>query len=131
MHNCQIEYGQNGGIVPLPCGKRAVAKCTDCGASICSYCRLECCGDSFCGQCYDYHVMHSCLKKPVQNELAISTHLRELRREIAGIGALNQTYLEGGNKQHTAFDTHMYEQRRKRLQDIRGELAAMLRRSAA
>jgi hypothetical protein len=24
---------------------------------------MECCGHSFCGQCYDYHVTHSCVKK--------------------------------------------------------------------
>src|SRR6266478_857727 len=44
------------------------AKCADCGASICSDCCVECCGSSFCGQCYDYHVTHSCARKPVQNE---------------------------------------------------------------
>jgi hypothetical protein len=52
----------------VPCGKPAVAECADCGISICSNCRVECCSDSFCGYCYDYHVTHSCLRKPVQNE---------------------------------------------------------------
>jgi hypothetical protein len=33
---------------------------TDCGASICSDCRVECCGDSFCEYCYGYHATHSC-----------------------------------------------------------------------
>jgi hypothetical protein len=28
---------------------------------------LECCGDSFCGPCHDYHVTHACVRKPVQN----------------------------------------------------------------
>jgi hypothetical protein len=50
-----------------PCGKPAVAKCAD-GSSICSDCSVECCGDSFCGQCCEYNVTHSCLRKPVQNE---------------------------------------------------------------
>jgi hypothetical protein len=31
-------------------------------------CRLWCCGESFCEQCGDYHVTHSCVRKPVQNE---------------------------------------------------------------
>jgi hypothetical protein len=26
--------------------------------SICSDCRTECCGDSFCGSCFDYHLTH-------------------------------------------------------------------------
>jgi len=51
----------------MTCGKPAVARCADCGAMV-SDCQLECCGDSFCELCYDYHVTHSCVKKPVQNE---------------------------------------------------------------
>ncbi len=31
-------------------------------------CRTECCGDSYCGQCYDYHKTHTCVRKPVQSE---------------------------------------------------------------
>src|SRR5216684_5570236 len=54
--------------IGMPCGKAAVAKCADCGSAICSDCCVECCGDSFCELCYDYHVAHSCARKPVQNE---------------------------------------------------------------
>src|SRR5437667_8844060 len=68
MSSCQIEYATSGRADAIPCGKRVVAECADCGAAICSACRLECCGDSFCGYCYDYHATHSCVKKPAQNE---------------------------------------------------------------
>ena len=51
---CQIEFANDD--VGMPCGKSAVAKCSDCGR------------DSFCELCYDYHVTHSCVRKPVQNE---------------------------------------------------------------
>jgi len=71
---CQIEYGSSGKADAMPCGKPAIARCLDCGTSICEECRVECCGDSFCGQCYDYHVEHSCLRKPVRNE-ASQRHL--------------------------------------------------------
>ena len=53
------------------CGKTAVAKCVECGFSICSDCNKECCDDSFCGLCYEYHTTHSCLRKTVHNELYI------------------------------------------------------------
>jgi hypothetical protein len=65
--NCQIEYVSSDSDVGMPCGKPAVTKCADCGASICSDCQLACCGDSFCEACYDYHVTTSCLRKPVRN----------------------------------------------------------------
>jgi hypothetical protein len=65
---CQIEYVSSDSDIGMPCGKTAVAKCSDCGFAICSDCCTECCGDSFCGQCYDYHVTTSCVRKPVQNE---------------------------------------------------------------
>jgi hypothetical protein len=64
--NCQIEFANDD--VGMPCGKPAVAKCADCGVSICDDCSTECCGQSFCGQCYDYHATHSCVRKPVQKE---------------------------------------------------------------
>jgi len=66
--NCQIEYVSSDSDQGIPYCKPAVAECADCGALICSDCQLECCGDSFCELCYDYHVAHSCVKKPVQNE---------------------------------------------------------------
>jgi hypothetical protein len=65
---CQIEYVYSDSDVGTPCGKPAVAECADCGMAICSGCRLECCGESFCEPSYDYHVTHACLRKPVQNE---------------------------------------------------------------
>jgi hypothetical protein len=66
--SCQIEYVDSDSDVGMPCSKTAVARCSDCGSAICSDCSTECCGSSFCQLCYDYHVMHSCLRKPVQNE---------------------------------------------------------------
>ena len=66
---CQLEYVSSDSDVGVPCVKPAVAKCADCGAAICSECQLDCCGNSFCELCYDYHLTHSCLRKPVQNEL--------------------------------------------------------------
>jgi hypothetical protein len=68
MANCQLEYGENGRAETVPCNKPAMAVCADCGTMICFDCRVECCGDSFCGQCHDYHVAHVCLKKPVQSD---------------------------------------------------------------
>jgi hypothetical protein len=65
---CQIEYVSSDSDAGTPCGKPAVAKCSDCGSAICSDCCMECCGDSFCELCYDYHVTHSCVRKPIQNE---------------------------------------------------------------
>jgi hypothetical protein len=63
---CQIEYVSSDSDIGTPCSNRAVATCSDCGSAICSDCCLECCGESFCGQCYDYHVANSCVRKPVQ-----------------------------------------------------------------
>jgi hypothetical protein len=37
-----------------------------CGISICSDCRTECCRESLCDYCYDYHVTYSCLRKEPQ-----------------------------------------------------------------
>jgi len=34
--NCQIEFANDD--VGMPCGKPAVAKCSDCGSAICSDC---------------------------------------------------------------------------------------------
>ncbi len=69
---CQIEYGSSGKADGMPCRKAALARCADCGVSICSGCRQECCGDSFCDQCYRYHRIQSCLKRPAQNERDLS-----------------------------------------------------------
>jgi hypothetical protein len=44
---CQLEYVSSGSDSGTPCGKPAVAECADCGASICSDCRFECCGGFF------------------------------------------------------------------------------------
>jgi hypothetical protein len=64
---CQMIFAPSGSDVGTPCDKRAVITCADCGAAICSHCRTERCGDSFCELCYDYHVTTSCIRKPVQN----------------------------------------------------------------
>ena len=61
---CQMIYVSSDSDVGSPCGRRAVASCADCGATICADCRAECCGESFCQTCYDYHVM-TCVRKPV------------------------------------------------------------------
>jgi hypothetical protein len=68
MASCQIGYAKLGSAEVDPCGKRAVTNCADCGSEICSGCRFWCCSYSFCEQCYDYHVAHTCLRKPAQNE---------------------------------------------------------------
>ena len=46
MH-CQIEFVSSDSDVGMPCGKPAVAKCADCGAVICSDCRVERCVQTF------------------------------------------------------------------------------------
>ena len=68
MPNCQTIYCSSDSDVGTPCSRHAVTSCADCGAAICSKCRTGCCGDSFCEPCYDYHVAHSCVKKPIQSE---------------------------------------------------------------
>jgi hypothetical protein len=50
------------------CDKPTVAVCASCATTIWSDLRGECCGESFCGQCYDSHVAHVCLRKPVQSD---------------------------------------------------------------
>jgi len=79
--NCQIEFVSSDRDNGMPCGKPVVTKCSDCGVAICSDCRLECCGDSFCEPCYDYHVTHSCVKRPVQNERNHACKARNLSHE--------------------------------------------------
>ena len=64
--SCQIEFANDD--AGMPCGKTAVSKCSDCGTAICYDSCTECCGQSFCELCHDYHVTQSCLRKPVQNE---------------------------------------------------------------
>jgi hypothetical protein len=61
-----------------PCDKPTVGVCADCGTTIWSDCRRECCGASFCVQCYDSHVAHVCLRKPVQGD-----HWNQKRNEAA------------------------------------------------
>jgi hypothetical protein len=41
--NCEIEYAARFSDEGLPCGRRAVAECADCGNAICEDCRIECC----------------------------------------------------------------------------------------
>ena len=79
--NCQIEYVASDSDVGMPCGKPAVTKCADCGAAICSDCRTWCCGQSFCGQCYDYHMTHTCVRKPVEKVLG------EIRANLVSVEA--------------------------------------------
>lgn len=67
MH-CQIEFASSDSDLGVVCDKAAIVPCADCGTLICSNCRTECCGDSYCEFCYDYHVAHSCVRKPAQTE---------------------------------------------------------------
>jgi hypothetical protein len=61
--NCQIECGS---VEAVQCGSPAVADRSDCGSQFARDCRTECCGESFCGHCYDSHMTHSCLRKPAK-----------------------------------------------------------------
>jgi predicted short-subunit dehydrogenase-like oxidoreductase (DUF2520 family) len=79
MH-CQIEFVSSDSDIGMPCGKPAVTKCSDCGTSIGSECSFECCGDSFCVLCYDYHVTHACVRKAVQNVRPLQTFGSSQRR---------------------------------------------------
>ena len=63
---CTIEYGS--GNTERRCGRAAVAECGHCGASVCSSCAKECCAQVLCGYCYDYHVIHSCLRSAPPTE---------------------------------------------------------------
>jgi hypothetical protein len=67
--SCEVEFGFEK-TDTVRCEKPAVAVCADCGMSLCSDCRTECCGESFCDYCYDYHVTHSCPRKPAENHRA-------------------------------------------------------------
>jgi hypothetical protein len=73
LGNCEIEYVAACPDQSLPCGKQAVSRCVDCGSAICPDCRYECCGDSFCVACYDYHQV-----------------AREQHRIAAGLAMLNE-----------------------------------------
>jgi hypothetical protein len=64
---CTIEYGSTDR--ERKCGRTAVAECGDCGAAVCSSCCRECCGKAFCGYCYDYHAIHTCLRGSAPTKL--------------------------------------------------------------
>ena len=66
--NCKSVYVDSDSDIGILCGRAASATCSDCGTAICDDCCVECCGQSLCGVCYDYHVRDSCLRKPVQAE---------------------------------------------------------------
>jgi hypothetical protein len=68
---CQIEYVSSNSADGLPWGRASVAECADCGKVLCEKCRTECCGDSYCWQCYDYHVARTCIRKPIRGERRI------------------------------------------------------------
>jgi hypothetical protein len=63
--SCEVEYPGFWTGYGLPCGKPSVAECADCGFSICEKCRMECCGDSYCIPCYEWHSTNRCVRKPV------------------------------------------------------------------
>lgn len=52
----------------VPCDKPTVSVCSECATTIWSDSRGECCGYSFCGLCFDFHVAHVCLRKPVRSD---------------------------------------------------------------
>jgi len=58
---CAVEYGLLGKAGDRRCGRLAVGECVNCKVSVCSSCGKECCGKLWCGYCYDYHAIHSCL----------------------------------------------------------------------
>jgi hypothetical protein len=75
---CTIEYGSRN--TERRCGRAAVAGCAHCEASICSSCARECCGQVLCGYCYDYHLIHSCLKSCAPTEFRpVQVAFRPLR----------------------------------------------------
>jgi hypothetical protein len=52
----------------FPCDRPTVGVCADCSTTIWSDSRRECCGESFCGQCHDFHVAHVCVTKLVRSD---------------------------------------------------------------
>jgi hypothetical protein len=66
--NCESVFVDSDSDVGIPCGRTAIATCSDCGTAICEDCCVECCGQPFCGVCYGFHATSSCLRKPVQAE---------------------------------------------------------------
>jgi hypothetical protein len=44
------------------------SRSADCGSPICQGCLVECCGETFCEYCADYHQTHDCVRKPIQAE---------------------------------------------------------------
>lgn len=82
--SCEIEYAAAWSDQGRPCGKVAVARCSDCGTAICSDCQVECCGDSYCGLCYDYHVTHAIVgKHPAKSDR------RDQHRVVWGVGGMS------------------------------------------
>jgi len=66
--NCESVYVDSDSDIGVLCGRTAIANCSDCGTAICEDCCVQCCGQSLCGVCYDYHVAGSCLRKSIQAE---------------------------------------------------------------
>jgi len=55
-------------VTSFPCDMPTVGVCADCSTTIWSHSRRECCGEFFSGLCFDAHVAHVCLRKPVETE---------------------------------------------------------------
>jgi hypothetical protein len=64
--SCEMAYKTLWGEA-LPCGKKSIARCADCGSAICDDCRVECCGESLCDGCYVWGHEARCSKKPVSS----------------------------------------------------------------
>lgn len=60
------------------------------------------------------------------DNLILASHLSVLRQEISEIIALNRAYAP--SNQHGKFNTNMREKRRKRLEEIKEELATLATR---
>ena len=62
---CEVKYAARCSDQSLPCGRPAIAECSDCGIPICEDCRMESSyGESWCVQCYVYHTRHVEAPKP-------------------------------------------------------------------
>jgi hypothetical protein len=100
---CTIEYGST--VEERRCGRVAVAECADCGASVCSICCKGCCGKAMCGYCYDYHVMHSCVRgsgptelRPVQRLFACACAPTSMPCNASRTGLTTVPYIAHGSR---------------------------------
>ena len=53
--NCESVFVDSDSDVGTAVRKDCYNKCSDCGTAICEDCGVNCCGQPFCGVCYDFH----------------------------------------------------------------------------